>query len=487
MDSNSIKSKTISGAIWKLLERVLAQGVTLVVSIVIARILDPKDYGVVSIVTIFFIFANIIISGGLNTALIQKKNAEINDYSTVLVSSVILAATCYAILFFAAPYISNIYNQPLLIPVIRVMGITLIISAVKSVWCAYISAHLQFRKFFFATLGGTLFSAVVGISMALNGMGPWALVGQQMSNAIIDTIILAITVKIRLPLYFSIKRFKALFSYSWKILVSSLIGTTYSELIPLIIGVKYSSTDLSFYTKGRQFPGNISSTVTNTLSAVLFPALSKFQDSKERILRYTRLFIRVSSYIVFPMMLGFAAVADNFTIIILKEKWLPAVYYMRVFSFACMFNMIHLGNCETIKAIGRSDIYLKIEIIKKVCYFSVIILFLFLTDSPRKLVLAFVVNEVIAIIVNSIPNIKLIGYQVRYQIKDLIPNLLLATFMAVCVYFIGKINIKAFLLLPLQIVCGFLIYLLLSIITNNSSFRYLVQLLKDRRNKKVGR
>lgn len=486
MESSTIKQKTFSGIIWKLMERVLAQGVSLVVSIIIARILSPSDYSVVSLVAIFFTFANILITGGLNTALIQKKEADETDYSTVLIASALIAAVCYALLFCFAPLIAELYDQPLLVPIIRVMGITLIITAVKSVWCAYISSHLEFRKFFFATIGGTVFSAFVGIIMALKGFGAWSLVAQQMSNTLVDTVILMLSVRIRFLPVFSFSRFRSLFRYSWKILVPSFIGTAYTQVVPLFIGLRYNAADLSFYTKGSQLPETISSSVTNTLSAILFPVLAKVQDDREEVLRYTRLFMRLTSYVVFPMMLGFAAVADNLTAVILTEKWMPAVYYMRIFAFSGMFGMIHIGNCETIKAIGRSDVYLVIEIIKKVCYFSVIALFLFTTSSPEKLALAFIVNEIIAILVNSVPNIRLIGYRVRYQLLDLLPNLVSAFLMAVVVFLLGRLRIRRLFLLILQVAAGALLYLLISVVSRNPNLKYLIDILKEKLKKQNG-
>lgn len=485
MDHSTIKKKTFAGAFWKMSERILAQLVKLIVSIIIARLLGPTQYAVVGYVNIFFAFADLLITSGLNTALVQKKNADKEDYSTVLFASLAIAVICYVILFFLAPLIADATEQPLLIPIIRVMSLSLIVHAVKAVWCAYISSHLEFKKFFKATLGGTLFSAVLGITLAYLGAGPWAMVAQQMSNSIIDTIILMISVRIVILPKFNFHKFKSLFKYSWKILVSQLIGTTYSEVIPIVTGLKYSPDDLSYYTKGRQFPGNISSTITNTLSAILFPVLSKFQDNIDQVRKYTRRYISVTSYVVFPLMLGLFAVAHTFVEVVLGDAWLPSVYYIRVFSVALMFNMIHIGNCETIKAIGRSDVYLIIEIIKKALYFCVIAAFLFLTDSPEQLVIAFLVNEIIAITVNSIPNVKLIGYKVKYQLEDLIPNLLTAGTMAAIVYFMDYLPIThRVVLLVLQIIAGGCIYVGLSVLTKNKNFYYILNLIKEKFGKK---
>ena len=485
MNNEEIKQKSVSGIVWKLLERLFAQGVTLIVSIVLARILSPDDYTVVSLVIIFFTFANILITGGLNTALIQKKDADEIDYSSVLIASVVFSIVIYTLLFFCAPYFANLYSQPSLIPILRVMGISLIVTAIKAVWCAYISAHLEFRKFFFATLGGTIASAFIGIALALTGWGAWAIVAQQMTNTIVDTIILVLLVRIKMPFRFDNRRFLILFRYSWKILVSSVVSTVYNETIPLLVGVKYDAANLSYYTKGRQFPGNISSTITNTLASVLFPVVSKFQESKDNVLKCSRMFIRTTSFVVFPMMLGFFAVADNFVWVVLTEKWMQCVYYMRVFCVACMFSMIHIGNCETIKALGRSDVYLVIEIIKKVCYLVVIVLFVIYSKSPRTLVLAFIVNEIIAIIVNSVPNIFLIGYKIRYQVADLVPNLLTSVLMALAVMALGFLKMNPCLKLSFQVVVGIVLYVGISFLIKNKSINTLRTLIAGFRSKKM--
>lgn len=481
MNGQNIKKKVISGAVWKFAERIIAQAVSLIVSIIIARLLNPSDYGVVSIVTVFFSFANVIISGGLNTALIQKKEADKDDYNTVFTISFILAIFLYFALFLTAPFIAKIYKQPILVSIIRVLGFSLPIYALKSVVCAYISANLQFRKFFFATLGGTLTSAVVGIFMALNGFGAWALVAQQLTNTVIDTLILFLVTKLKLSFKMTFNRVKGLVQYGYKILLSSLLGVTVNQINPLFIGLKYTSADLSFYTKGRSFPETLSSSMTYTISSVLFPALSKYQDDKERLLQCTRLYMRIASFVVFPVMLGFAGVAENFVLVLLGEKWLPTVYYIQIASIATMFDVVAAGNCETIKAMGRSDIFLKIEVIKKIGYFITLILFLVFSNSPRVLAISLLVCTVIQVVVNSIPNRKLIVYKGIQQIKDIFPNFFIAIIMFFVVEIVGKIQINAIAVLCLQILTGMLVYLLIAILTKNKAISILVNIIKKRR------
>lgn len=480
MTETDVKAKTISGIIWKLAERIGAQFVSLFVSIVLARILLPTDYSVVSIVAIFFAFANVLISGGLNTALIQKKNSDSEDYSAVLFASTALSIVLYGALFLCAPLIADIYSQDILVPIIRVMGISLPITSIKSIWCAYISSNLLFKKFFWATIGGTVISAIVGVILAINGAGAWALVAQQMTNTTIDTVILICTTKVPLVFRFSVRKFKSLFKYGWKVLVSSIFGTIYTEVVPLVIGMKYKAADLSFYTKGRSFPSLISSTTTNTISSVIFPSLAKFQNEKERLLSYTRWFVRLSSFVVFPIMLGFLAVSDNFIKVVLTEKWLPASPYIKIFCITCMFDVIHVGNCETIKAMGRSDIYLVMELIKKTSYFITIVVFVYCANSPQSLAMAFLVCAAIAIIVNSIPNKKLIGYKFMYQLEDLLPNLLTAIIMCVCVLLVDTVQLGNILTLVVQVLVGALVYIGLNVIIKSSSLLCIFALLKER-------
>ena len=475
--SDNLKYKAISNTAWKFAERFCAQGVSILVSIILARILSPDDFGVVSIVTIFFSFANIFITSGLNTALIQKKDADWEDYSSVLLASITVSLIIYIILFFSSPYIALSYGKKELTSIFRIMGMILPVNAIKSVVCAYISSALQFKKFFFATIVGTLISAIIGICMAINNFGAWALVAQQMSNTLIDTLILVLTTKISFVCKFSFKKFFPLFNYGWKVLVSSFLDTLYTQISPLFIGIKYSSADLSFYNRGQSLPVALTGMVNSTLSATLFPVLSKVQDKCEMLLSYTRRFIMLSSYLVFPLMMGFFAVSDTMVRVILTDKWIPAVIYIRIFCLSSMFTMIATGNCETIKAMGRSDIYLKIEIIKKACYFLTIGIFIVVSHSPITLAFSSIVCTVIQIAVNTFPNRKLLGYRYRLQIIDILPNLFISIVMAAIIMLMNRIPINNIVLLGVQVICGIGLYLFLSIITKNKAYVYLKGIL----------
>lgn len=472
-NTNNLKGKAFGGFIWTFGERIGAQLVSLMVSIVLARLLVPEDYAIVSVVTIFFNFANVIVAGGLNTALIQKKDSTLTDYSTILYTSLGVSVIIYFLLFFAAPIISNIYKIELIVPVIRIMALTVIVNAVKSILTAYIANNLQFKKMFLSTMVGTLISAVVGITMAKAGYGVWALVAQQMTNAIAGTIALFITTKFKVLFVFSVNSFKQLFSYGWKIFLTSVITVIYDESNPLIVGFKFSAVDLSFYTKGKSFPALLNTTIGDTLSTVLFPVISKVQDDMSSVLSITRRYIRVCSYLIFPLMCGFFAVSESFVRLILTEKWIGAVPYIQIFCISYMFHIINIGNLQTIKAIGRSDITLILEIIKKAAYFIIILIFIFFSNSPVMLAVSSIVCTVVAVLINTFPNRKLIGYKYRYQLADILPNLIISLIMGAIVLLMNNLNISSMLLLVLQIAVGGIIYVILSVITKNENFKYL--------------
>ena len=464
---------------WKFAERVLAQLVSTVVAIELARILIPEDYAVVSIVAIFFTFCNVFISSGLNTALIQKKDSDILDYSTILYANLAISVVLYAVMFFSSPLIAKIYDEPLLIPVIRVMGLSFFINGVKAVVCAKISNDLQFKKFFVATLSGTIFSAVLGITMALKGFGAWALVAQQMSNSFLDTVILLFVSGIRFVPKFSPVRFKGLFDYGYKMFLAGIINTAFEEIRPLVVGIKFSSVDLAFYNKGKLYPNLINSTLNDTLASVLFPVMAKVQTDMEALQAMTKRFIRICSYIVFPIMLGLFAVSDNLVIVLLTEKWAPIIIYVKIFSLISVLSLIQSGNLLPIRAIGRSDMILKLDIIKKTIYFIILVVFILFSKSPVILATMGFLTNMIAFAINASANQSLIGYRIRDQIIDILENMIPAAIMCLIVFFMNMIPVHRILLLCLQVLTGAAVFCALSILFKNSNFWYLLNYAKQ--------
>lgn len=475
--SSNIKSKTISGLFWRFAERCGAQLVSFIVSIVLARLLMPSDYGIIAMVTVFITISQVFVDSGMGNALIQKKNADDIDFSTVFYFNIFLCAIIYLILFFVSPLIAVFYKNPQLTPVLRVLSITVLISSLKNVQQAYVSKHMLFKRFFFATLGGTIAAAVIGIAMAYMGFGVWALIAQQLINAAIDTVILWLTVKWRPVRAFSFERLKGLFSYGWKLLVSSLIDTVYKNVRQLIIGKMYSSADLAYYNKGKQFPNFIVENVNSSIDSVLLPAMSEEQDDISHVKNMTRRSIKTSSYIIWPVMIGLAAVAEPLIRLVLTEKWLPCVPFLRVFCIMFAFQPIQTANLNAIKAIGRSDLFLKLEIIKKAI--GVLIIILVVQYGVFAIAASLLLYSLVAQIINSWPNRKLLNYSYLEQIKDILPFVLLSCVMAAAVYPISFIGLNDVLTLALQIIVGATVYIGGSALFKMDSFRYILNILTD--------
>lgn len=474
------KKRVTTNFLWRFLERCGAEGVTFIVSIVLARILDPTTYGTVALVTVFTSLLQVFVDSGLATALIQKKDADDIDFSTVFYFNFGMCLFLYALMFFAAPYIAKFYKIPELTPVIRVLSLILVVSGVKNVQQAYVSRHLMFKKFFFATLIGTIGAAVLGIWMAYNGYGVWALVAQMLFNTLVDTIVLWITVKWRPKLVFSWQRLKVLFSYGWKLLVSSLLDKLTGDLRNLIIGRMYTPQDLAFYTKAALFPKAIVTNINTSIDSVLLPTMSKSQDNVEQVRNMTRRAIKVSSYIMLPAMVGLAVCAEPIVKLVLTDKWLPSVPYLRIFCFTFAFYPIHTANLNAIKAMGRSDIFLKLEIIKKIISFTV--LFATMWFGVMAMAYSLLFTSVCSQIVNSWPNKKLLRYRYLDQLKDMLPQIGLSVIMGVIVYSVNFLNLSSGISLLIQIPLGVLVYVVLSKLFKMDSFVYILKIIKGFKN-----
>lgn len=471
------KQNVLSNIIWRFAERCGAQIVQFVVSIVLARILAPEAYGTIALITVFTTVFQVFVDSGLGNALIQKKDADDLDFSTVFYTNIVFCVILYTIIYFISPVIANFYNDTSLIILIRVLSITILISGIKNVQQAYVSKKLMFRKFFWATIGGTIVAAIVGITMALNGFGVWALIAQQLINLTIDTIILWITVKWRPKLQFSFKRLKGLFSYGWKLLVSAIIDTVYNNIRSLIIGKKYSSSDLAYYNKGKQFPNLIVNNVNTAIDSVLLPTMSNVQDNKEKVKNMTRKSIKVSVFIMAPLMMGLAFCSNNVVELLLTEKWLPAVPYLCIFCITYIFYPIHTANLNAIKAMGRSDLFLKLEILKKVV--GIILLLVTMNISVMAMAYSLIISSFLSQIINSWPNKKLLNYSYIEQIKDIFPSILLSVIMGMIILVFNLLKISIILKLILQVITGGVIYILGAKLLKIESFDYLFDIVKN--------
>lgn len=479
MQDKNLTKQVFSGLIWTYAERFLAQAVGLIVSIILARILTPNDYGIIAIIMIIMTILDVFVSSGFGSALIQKQNSDELDFSTAFLSGLVISCVLYAALVLAAPLIADFYNMKQLTSLIRILGLRLPIAALNSVQHAFVSKHMVFKKFFLSTLFGTLVSAVIGIIMAYNGFGAWSLVWQYLSNIFIDTTVLLLTLKWKPKLQFSFIRFKGLLRYGWKILVSDLIQTLYNNLRGLAIGKKYTSADLAFYNKGEQFTNIIVTNVDLSINKVLFPALSQEQNNILTVKSMMRRAIKTSSFIMSPLLIGLAVVSKQVVLLLLTDKWLACVPYLQILCIANLFQPIHSSNLQAIKAIGRSDISLKLEIIKKTYSIVILALSIIYFNDPFVIAIGFVLSTLISVIVNSFPNKKLLGYGYLEQLKDVFPNLLSAVVMAAVVYCVGLIKMPILFLLLIQIFAGIAIYYIISRVTHNESLSYLIGIIKS--------
>lgn len=474
-------AKTVTtNLFWRFFERCGAQLVTFLVSIILARLLDPTVYGEIALITVFTCILQVFVDSGLGSALIQKKNADDLDFSSVFYFNIAVCLAMYGIMFVAAPFIADFYHIPHLTSVIRVLSLTLVISGVRNIQQAYVSKNLIFKKFFFATVGATLGSAIVGVAMAYTGYGVWALVGQQLTNITLGTIILWTTVNWKPKLIFSLQRLKELFSYGWKLLASALLDVGYNQLRQLIIGRIYTAKDLAFYNQGHHFPNVIVSNINASIDSVLLPTMSAEQDDKNRVRAMTRRAISISTYIMMPMMMGLAVCAEPLVRLVLTEKWLPCVPFLRIFCFSFAFWPVHTANLNAIKALGRSDLFLKLEIVKKIV--GLIAILSTMHISVMAMAYTLLVTSVLSQIINSWPNKKLLNYNYLVQLKDMFPQIALSCIMGGSIYCIQFAELSDVLTLALQSIVGIATYTLLSKLFKIESFNYIFNIISNHKN-----
>lgn len=456
----SLKDKVVFGMMWRFMERILAQLVTFVVSIILARLLTPSHYGTISLTTIFISIANVFVVDGLGKALIQKKEADNIDFSTTFYANIIFSIFLYIIVFTISPVIAKFYKEPVLTPVLRVLALRIPLAAINSIQQAYISRNMQFKRYFWATLLGTLSSAVVGICMAIRGYGVWALVAQYLTNSFIDTVILWFTVKWRPDFVFDFNRLKNFFGFGMHILFTSLFNTFYDNIRSLVIGKFYTITDLAHYNRGQNYPKLIIDNVNITIGAVLYPAFSKMQDNKIRMKEALRKTISSCSFIIFPLMYGLFAIAPDIVKLMLTDKWMPCVPFLRI---ACIyFSLYHINtaNLQALIALGESKIYVKLNIYKKVI--GIILLLISMPFGVFYMALSEIITGLFAVLTNININKKYLDYTLSELLKDIGNSFLLSVIMCIIIIFIDTILLKIcnilIVIITIKIILGVVIY-----------------------------
>lgn len=485
MSSRKERNEILKGLFWKFSERMSSQGITFVISIVLARLLLPEQYGIIAMVQVFIVIANVFVTGGFTSSLIQKKDADNLDFTTIFYCTLTISVFIYGILFISSPYIEYFYEIEGLSLVTRVLGISLIITSYQTVQQAYVSRHMLFKKNFYATSLATSFSGVIGLLMAYGGFGVWALVAQSLSSIIINTITLMFIVPWKPSMNFSIDRAKQLMDYGSKILGSTLINTIYKEFNQLIIGKFFNASALALFNRGRSLPHLVVTNMDTTIRSVLFPAMSNYSDQPEKIKSLLRRGIKTGSYISFFFLTLLSVCSKPIVLILLTEKWAGCIPYMQVYCITQMFMMISGYNLQALKALGKSNEILKLEVFKK----PVFIIFIIISAnfSVMAVVCATLINSLYALILNMTPTSRCFDYSIKDQISDLLPAILLCIIVGITTLPISLLNLNNYLILVLQIIVGISVYIICSKICKVESFYYVKNMISEFVHKKISK
>ncbi len=474
--TESLKKKTVKGTLWSTVERFSVQGIIFVVMIIMARILTPADYGLVGMLTIFIAISQSLIDSGFSQALIRKQDRSEIDNSTVFYFNIGVGIILYNILFFSAPLIAKFYNEPLLIPITRTIGLSLILNSLVVVQRAILTVQLDFKTQAKASLSGAIISGVIGIWMAYSGFGVWAIVWQQISNFAVITALLWVLSKWKPIWAYSWKSFKGLFSFGSKLLASGLLDTMYRNIYLIVIGKVFKASDLGYYTRANQFADFASSNITGIFQRVTYPVLCTIQEDDKRLAEVYRKLLKTSAFVIFPLMLGLAAVASPMVITILTEKWLYSAVLLQILCFSQMWFPVHAINLNLLQVKGRSDLFLRLEIIKKII--GVAILCITLPFGLTALCWGMVANSIIALIINTHYTGKLIHLGFFAQMHDLVPILFLSGVMALAVFLtVTFIPMHTGLALAIGILEGIMLYAALAKLFHFKELSALITLL----------
>lgn len=452
---DTLKQRTIRGVGWSFGGSLASYGITFVVGIVLARLLSPDEYGLIGIILIIVTIFNTIVDGGFSNALIRKIDANEEDYNTVFFINLIVSTALYFILFLSAPFVASFFRNQQLIPLIRVMGICVIINAFSLIQSTLLVKEINFRSITKCQIISSILSGVIGISMAYMEYGVWSLVGQQISAKLFNTVLLWGARKWYPHFVFSYSSFKELWGFGWKLLVTSLINSVWNELFQVVIGKCYSTQTLGYYTKAREYVSIVSNNLTSVVQRVSYPSLSEIQEDKVRLKRGYKKVIKVTMLVAFVLILGLAACAHNLVLVLIGEKWLPAVPLLQLICFNMMLYPLHATNLNMLQVAGRSDLFLKLEILKKTIAIIPILLGIFV-GIYWMLGVSIIVGY-ISYFLNAYYSGAFLAYGTKEQIKDILPDFGVGVFVSLAVYFIGYLPLNLYFLLVLQIAAGALL------------------------------
>lgn len=476
---STLKDKTVKGVIWSSIDRFTSQGISFVFSLLIARMLMPSDYGVIAMLGIFMAVSGCFIDSGFSTALIRKIDRTEVDFSTVFYFNNVAAVLFYGLLWLASPYIAAFYELPLLEDVTKVVGLNLIVGALGGIQGAKLSIAIDFKTRAKISVITNLFTGIVGLFLAYQGYGVWALVFQTLSSNILRTILLWCYVKWSPQWVFSWKSFREMFLFGSKMLASGLLDTMYNNIYTIVIGKCFHSSALGVYSRAdglAQFP---SSNITGVLQNVTFPVLSSIQNDEERLSVGYKKLLRLSAFVIFPLMVGLAAVADPFIRLVLTDKWEGTIYYLQIICFSMMWYPIHAINLSLLIAKGRSDYFLKLEVIKKIQ--GVIVLCVTVPLGLVVMCYGRIVGALISLLWNTYYTKKIIGYGYVQQMKDLMHILIHALLMGTITSYVVSIASTLWLKLILGVLIGMVYYLLGAYLMKFEEMKELILILKRKK------
>ncbi len=475
--------KTSMGLIWAFAEKFSTQIVSTVISIILARLLTPDAYGTVAIVAVLIALFNVFVTGGFSTALVQKKDADDVDFCTTFWLSLVASLVCYALLFFLAPVLAAFYEVAELTLIIRVMGLQLPASAMNSIQQAKMQRSLEFKKIFVATLIGVVISGSLGLVLAYNGAGVWALVAQNLTSVVLITLILFFVARWVPKFRFSWKKLKEIWSYGWKVLVTQLVYTLEGDVRSLTVGKVFGSADLAYYDQGKKYPTLLVNNITSSIDRVMLPTYSREQDNREKALAMIRRSIRTGIYILAPIVLGLAMVAESFVIVFLTDKWIECVPYLQILCISCLTRPLESSCHQALLSIGKSGTVLGCMIAINAVGLSTVVFSVFVLRSVLAIALFSILTTLISLCVFLTLTKKYFGYSFKNQFKDILPSIGIALIMSIAVLACGLLSVAPLVKLILQIGVGALTYLALSICFKLEPFTYLLRFIKRWRKK----
>lgn len=475
--------KTPSSVIFRAGENISKLLISSLIYIVLARLLSPSDYGVIALLNVFIAISKVIVESGLSTALMQKKQVDNLDYDTSLSFSLGLSLIIYLLLFLLAPTIAGFYNKQELSEVLRVLGLLVIPSALNCVLNAKVARDARFKDQMLANLYANAISGAIGICFAYLGFKYWALAIQQLSCQLLIVLFLGFRLKYLPKLRFSVDRIKSLIGYGWKLLMSGLIDVIYESLKDLFIGKRFNTSLLGYYNKGRVLPELIMGSVNHSIQTVIFPKLSSKQDDLLAMKSYLSKALKITSYIMFPFMIGLSIAAKPAVSLLLGEKWLPSVIFIQICCFNFALYPLNSTNLQSLNALGRSDLFLKLELFKKLYGVTLLVLSIVLFHSVEAIAISVSLTTLISVFVNSIPNSKILGYGIFAQLRDILSNIILSLAMGIIIYPLKFFIHSNAVLLLVQIILAFAFYVAASIIFKISSFYELLDIIKSMKNK----